>query len=267
MRNQNEYTRTIFKAAEDYVAGPDRKYIKELYTVLGIVGPQAGRKKYHEVRGYVSDFTKIAPLAAASRDAGMLCDVLDVIARYVRAVKCERESLRESQPHHNRLKNLLSGHYNTDSSQYVRKFARMTATAWKNNLCANFTGKIVMHSMFVGWNQSGTICSTPTIAKKRVLAAEYKKDDPRHVPIVATDRFIIKCINPETGLAYVPDRIEEEHPVKVRFLYVEDSKIKAGGGYLIRYGNEFGCAHTEKDALKSAKMQATRAARKALGVL
>lgn len=267
MRNRNEYTRTIFKAAESYVAGPDRKYIKELYTVLGVVGPHAGRKRYHEVRGYVSEFTKIAPLAAASQDTGMLCDVFDVIGRYVRAVKCERESLRESQPHSNRLRQLLLGHYDTVSSICVRRFARMAATKWKNNLCANVTGKIVMHSESVGWNRNGTIYSTPTIAKKRLLAAEYKKDDPRHVPIVATDRFIIKYINPETGLAYVPDKIEEGCPVKVRFLYAEDGEIKADGGYLIRYGNEFGCAHSEKDALKSAKMQAARAARKALGVL
>jgi hypothetical protein len=100
---------------------------------------------------------------------------------------------------------------------------------------------------------------------KRYAASQVDCPEER-VPLVATDRFIVKILD-DNGNVHVPSGIAEGDVHVVEYLQVKGDKFEVKQGFLVRDGNNFGCAATVPDARKAAKMKSVRAAREALGIL
>jgi hypothetical protein len=132
---------------------------------------------------------------------------------------------------------------------------------WRPNLIGPLAPVMSLHSLTKELSlDKGRLAINPTEASKRMVAANFPADDDRHIPLVATDRFIMWF--PDG----VPDRICDGEDVRVAFI-TDCSKPRCTWGWLSKHGTEFGCSATQSDARKAAKMRAVRKAKKALGLL
>lgn len=146
---------------------------------------------------------------------------------------------------------------------YVSSIA-MEIRDWRPRSMQYVKPKVVMHTSLHSFNSKdpNELCYTPYMAKLRVMGS--KKNDQEHIPLIASDRFILDYIL--CGKPYVPSFIHDGDVVQVRFID-PDNKFKVTEGWLARSGNDYGCSATESGAIRAAKIRNVKRVKKTLGLL
>jgi hypothetical protein len=258
----------LFKACEKYITFGDRKLTKKLYQKFGLIGKT--RRKY----AYAFDensWTSGKGKALANFWAAREC-----ITGHINSVKLWREGAAPKQyesKFQDVVKNCTSAVIlSPDSEQIVFRAKYWVSslgrkiTEWRPNIIGGVTSRVALHSRDTSFRTDNcTLTYSPTQAKLRIDAALAGVEDDTHIPLIATDRFILSFVN-ANGEHYVPDRISDGQELEVQFIS-DGPEPRVMLGWLVKYATEFGCSANLSDARKAAKMRAVRKTKKALGLV
>lgn len=246
----------LFKAAESYLIKGKRSNLAKLYTAAGMRGDKSKRSQY--VRGFHFDEAKINDLEAKA-------DARSIFMDYLNNLKAKRRDMI-GDPAESKFAMAMRGCVVSFGGRMFApkndvRWVANRITEWRPNLIGDLTVKVVTHS------SQKTMCLPTTTLRMTPGEARLRRDkynnpaeSDDHVPLVATDRFIMWFANG------VPEKICDGDDVMVAFI-TDDSKPKVTWGWLSKFGTEFGCSANLSDARKAAKMRAVRKAKKALGLV
>lgn len=246
----------LFKATESYLTKGKRSNLAKLYTLAGMRGDKSKRSQY--VRGFHSDEAILNGLASKH-------DARSIFSEYLNALKAKRRDMI-GDPAESKFAMAMRGCVVSFGERMfapkndVRWIANRI-TEWRPNLIGDLTAQVVKHS------SQKTMCLPTTTLRMTPGEARLRRDkynnpaeSDDHVPLVATDRFIMWFASG------VPEKICDGDDVMVAFI-TDDSRPKVTWGWLSKFGTEFGCSANLSDARKAAKMRAVRKAKKALGLV
>lgn len=244
----------LFKSVEHYLTRGNRKKLQALYKMIG----QSGKNRSKTV----SSFSLEEPFFKGLRNVS---DPRSIFLDYINRKRTLRANAR-GNPVESKFKAALRGSVVSLNGRHFHPMGDVRwmvnrISQWRPNLIGHLAPVMSLHSLTKELSlDQGRLTINPTEAAKRRVAANLPADDDRHIPLVATDRFIMWF--PDG----VPDRICDGEDVQVAFI-TDCSKPRCTWGWLSKHGDEFGCSTTQSDARKAAKMRAVRKAKKALGLL
>lgn len=244
----------LFKATETYLTREDRRWLSTLYKMAG----QHGKNRSKVIESL--DWS--APLLKGLKNVQ---DPKSIFRDYLNRVREIRKEMKP-QPYESAFKLATRGGVVCIKGRYFSPMsdARWLANRiaeWRPNLIGHLSTELSAHSLKREISLANTkLTISPGEALLRRKGVEFPREDDRHIPLVATDRFIMWFPNG------VPEKICDGDDVQVAFI-TDDSKPRVAWGWLSKHGTEFGCSAHQSDARKAAKMRAVRKAKKALGLI
>lgn len=260
-RASSRQHRALFKAAEAYLTIGNRDNLSKLYDLMRIRG---------KTRGNTTTFSMYELENKLKHDFISGRDARDIMYDYIIRIQSIRRDARtynkssKTQLLRNSTMSVDYGDRNFALLRDVRWLSHQIS-GWRPSIIGMLTPIVEMHTSNNRVDFANTkLHQTPRIAKLRKDRVNEPIESDSYVPLVATDRFIIKFFD-ANGNQCVPDKIADGDAWDVEFIS-DDNKPTLKRGVLAKFGTEFGCSVTLSDATKAAKMRAVRKAKKALGL-